>query len=211
MMSSFTDIAFIKAARSGDLETLRKHIEYYKENGINIDDIRDNYQKSTALHNAALCSTAETMYLLLDAGASVHSRDTMGFTTFHYTIWSKKVENVAAILIEREDGFDVNRRLVHYTTPLIFASTNGFVEAVRMLLQKGADVNAIDYINGSALHVAACDVKSLKLVQVLLENGFNKDTRNKEGYNAEQRARVLECHETADFIRDYEPTPIEMG
>ncbi|KAF8193116.1 ankyrin repeat-containing domain protein [Mycena galopus ATCC 62051] len=67
--------------------------------------------------------------------------------------------NGAVINIEGEDG-----------NPLSLAAARGPFEIVQLLLEKGADINAIGGKYGSALGVASWQVK-LEIVQLLLEKG----------------------------------------
>ncbi|KAF8193134.1 ankyrin repeat-containing domain protein [Mycena galopus ATCC 62051] len=67
--------------------------------------------------------------------------------------------NGAVINIEGEDG-----------NPLSLAAARGPFEIVQLLLEKGADINAIGGIYGSALGVASWRAK-LEIVQLLLEKG----------------------------------------
>jgi len=55
-------------------------------------------------------------------------------------------------------------------TPLLFAAQNGALGAMKLLVEKGAKVNAVESTNQIALH-RACFSGSLECVKYLLEHG----------------------------------------
>ena len=60
---------------------------------------------------------------------------------------------------------------VRKCTPLIIASSEGYVDIVRALLGAGADVDAEDtLLRRTVLHYA-CELGHLRIVRVLLDNG----------------------------------------
>jgi ankyrin repeat-rich membrane spanning protein len=62
------------------------------------------------------------------------------------------------------------------TTPLMVAATKGLLPFVRELLSHGADPNAQDLDNWSAL-ICATKAGHLEIVEVLVENGANIEHR----------------------------------
>jgi ankyrin repeat protein len=72
---------------------------------------------------------------------------------------------------------DVNQRGVYGNTPLKIATVRGDVEAVRVLLVAGAEIDAIVEEDCTALYYAASFNKP-DVVQVLLEHGASLETRN---------------------------------
>jgi uncharacterized protein len=72
---------------------------------------------------------------------------------------------------------DVNQRGVYGNTPLKIATVRGDVDAVRVLLGAGADVDAIVEDDCTALWYAAA-FDQPEIVRVLLDHGASLDTRN---------------------------------
>lgn len=63
--------------------------------------------------------------------------------------------------------------------PLIRAAHNGHLMTVKFLVEKGADVNAVDMGDNSALHWAAMR-GHVEIVKYLLDQGADKTIRNKQ-------------------------------
>ncbi len=64
-------------------------------------------------------------------------------------------------------------------TPLIRAAHNGHYQTVKFLVEQGADVNALDMGESTALHWAAMR-GHVEIVKYLLEAGSDKQVRNKQ-------------------------------
>ncbi|XP_058793737.1 E3 ubiquitin-protein ligase MIB2-like [Phymastichus coffea] len=75
-------------------------------------------------------------------------------------------------------NFDVDMRDNFGRTPLMYAAMNGNVGGVKFLLNEGADIEAIDYDNMTALYIAIISKmknaeEKLGAIQVLLGHGAN--------------------------------------
>ncbi len=68
----------------------------------------------------------------------------------------------------------------HGGAPLLWAAAAGQDQAVDLLIQRGADVNAVDPEGGSAILVAAF-LGHVKIVDLLIQNGANVNAANKRG------------------------------
>ena len=83
-----------------------------------------------------------------------------------------------------ENGADVHQRNILYETPLLSLvkdqyDTSYFIEIAKMLIDKGAEIDAVDKRGFTSLHNAAYS-NNIKAVQLLIENGqiVNKKSRN---------------------------------
>jgi peptidoglycan/LPS O-acetylase OafA/YrhL len=65
-------------------------------------------------------------------------------------------------------------------TPLLWAAVTGRAEAIELLIERGADVNAVDRDGGTALHAAAF-LGHEKVVEVLIRSGAKVNATNKRG------------------------------
>jgi hypothetical protein len=89
---------------------------------------------------------------LLAAGAAANARDRLGFTPLHLATWLHHNQAVAAAPVDR--GADVNARDKRGGTPLHGAVCLERLDAVRLLLGRGADPHAADYYGASPLDLA---------------------------------------------------------
>lgn len=142
---------------------------------------------STLLHHAAGFGTLDTMTALVDAGAEVNAKNKRGSTPLHWAIHDeakvrlllvrgaavnvKQVEgrtpllqaaslgngnSILRLLLER--GADSNVATLNGQTPLMAAAIRGDTEALRLLIDAKANVNARNGAGESALmllHLAA--------------------------------------------------------
>jgi hypothetical protein len=77
-----------------------------------------------------------------------------------------------------------------YTTPLHDAVDGGPVEAVRLLLASGADVNAIPSFGSTALRLAVAAGR-VEIVRVLLEAGADAGRKGLDGVSARDEAAAI--------------------
>jgi len=81
-----------------------------------------------------------------------------------------------------DDGMDVNAEMpIIGTQALMLAAWNNHMETVRLLLDRGADVNAKDITGWTALHAAAFGGHT-EILQFLLERGAVKKDSVWNGY-----------------------------
>lgn len=85
---------------------------------------------------------------------------------------------------------DVDCRNRHGSTPLIAASAAGLDDIVQYLLELGADVNACDTLEWTALHYACAYSKSSTCKLLLKQPGINVEPKNKAGGTP----LILACH-----------------
>jgi len=105
------------------------------------------------------------MKLLLESGADVNAQN-----AFHATalIWASGDPVKSRILVER--GADVNVRTQQGRTPLMGAAKrNGNSDLVRLLLEKGADMNT----PGDTTLVTAAQSGDVENMRLLIKNGAN--------------------------------------
>ncbi|CAL1543867.1 unnamed protein product [Lymnaea stagnalis] len=74
-------------------------------------------------------------------------------------------------------------------TPLLVSAERGFVEIARLLLDKGADVNALNVRDDSSLTLSVTTCGSLDMIGLLLnQKSINVNQRNKDGYTSWMKA-----------------------
>ena len=139
----------------------------------------------TPLLRACERGNTEAVVMLLNGGASVELRDSIGRTCLHWAA-SGGYTTVCSALFHQGLPVDVLdqggwvwcfigdacwlEKISNRRTPLHCAAYGGFSECVTVLLELGADVNRQDYEGISALHWA-CSAGHLDTVQLLLSTG----------------------------------------
>jgi ankyrin repeat protein len=115
---------------------------------------------------AAASGGADNVRLLLDKGANVNATSLSGTTP----LMGASDTTVVALLVTH--GANVSIRSKRGESALADAARRGDLEAARLLLDKGADVNIVDYRGYTPLILAAqFDRDSPELVRLLLSRG----------------------------------------
>jgi uncharacterized protein len=164
----------------------------------------------TPLHSAAKGGHASTLRLLIGAGAdpNVHASD-HEFTPLQAAVIGRHVEAVRVLIAARADleardddgrtalhwgGFAYAPQAVHVYSDLRRPHATRFVdpgpaEAVALLLDAGARIDAVDSAGNTPLHAAA-QVGSRRVVELLLARGARRDVKNRAGQTSGAIARA---------------------
>ena len=116
---------------------------------------RQNKNHWTPLHFASYYGEPKIARLLLDCGAKVNALDNLGRTPLHNVSRGEYDSKEAGISIAQlllQSGGDVNQQTKEQWTPLHFSSYNGKPEITQVLLDHGANVDAVDNLGRTPLH-----------------------------------------------------------
>jgi ankyrin repeat protein len=190
LTASAVDTRLADAAMQGDRATVQSLI------AAKIDVNLAQGDGSTALHWAAYRDDIEMARLLIRAGANVKAVTRLGDYT--PVFWAAKNGSAPMIDLLIKAGVDVNASNKAGTTPLMLAAASGKADAVKVLLDHNASVDALDTINGQtalmfaaavnagpAVKLLAARGASLNLVSKVLEPRDPNDTR--DGINPNRR------------------------
>ena len=86
--------------------------------------------------------------------------------------------------------------VVSSETPLIDAINKGEVEAIKKLIESGADVNEVS-TNGMTPLLTAVKNNQLEVIEILLAKGANINATNKRGMTALQIAERMQARSAA--------------
>ncbi|CAG9773085.1 unnamed protein product [Ceutorhynchus assimilis] len=129
---------------------------------------------------AAMNGHGAAVKLLLDMGSDINAQiETNRNTALTLACFQGRHE-VVALLLDRKAN--VEHRAKTGLTPLMEAASGGYVEVGRVLLDKGADVNAtpVPSSRDTALTIAA-DKGHVKFVELLLDRRAQVEVKNKKG------------------------------
>ena len=129
---------------------------------------------------AAMNGHTSAVRLLLDMGSDINAQiETNRNTALTLACFQGRNE-VVSLLLDRKAN--VEHRAKTGLTPLMEAASGGYIEVGRVLLDKGADVNAapVPSSRDTALTIAA-DKGHLKFVDLLLSRGAAVEVKNKKG------------------------------
>ena len=170
-------------------------------------------------------SLSKIVRLLLEHGADVTARDDDHSTPLHFAAEYGRVEVVHMLLEhaanpgadddDRKTAFlvvleYVNARDAEGKSPLHLASQGSNHESqnvnlcnvVRLLLEHGADVNALSNGRSTPLHIAARRGR-IEVVRVLLEHGANTGGKDDNGRTALQVASYLGYDEVMKLLSEH--------
>jgi ankyrin repeat protein/ketosteroid isomerase-like protein len=159
------------AIRADHLDTLRD----LRAKGANINAPGD--RSTPPLAYAAAAGSIEAMRMLLAAGADVNARTAFGATALHWA-----THDTAKMQLLVSHGADVNAVTRNKRTPLILAAFNNpSPEAVALLLEKGADLNAKDALGVTALLAATSGDRS-NVAKLLVAKGMDPNANDLPGF-----------------------------
>ena len=126
------------------------------------------------LHAAAICGDLELVQVLLDYGLDINLKDDFDFTPLSRAS-QKGFKNAGVARLLLDHGADPNVRTwrqvadITYSTPLHLAVEDGEVEIARLLLERGASVEAQDGQGRTPVDVASGEQRD-ELITLLLEH-----------------------------------------
>ncbi len=132
----------------------------------------------TALMIAAQFDSVDILNLLLERGANVNARDANGESALMYGMYGAPVD-LAPVLAAPVDSDG--------ETASILGADNGYADVVKLLLEKGANVDARDCCQQTALMVAA-GLGDVETVKILLEYGADITLKDSSGETALMQA-----------------------
>lgn len=177
-----TASALHEAARSGDADQVISLLAA----GADCNS-RHGEDDETPLQAAASAGQLATTEALLEAGASVDAVDPWGRTALMWAVGygARPAEPELGLPVVRlllEHGADASHAAngLELDTPLLAAAKAGSEEAVRLLLEAGADVNTKNRYQETALTLAAAEGHT-QVVSVLLDWGAEVNLVNEFG------------------------------
>nr|XP_046189135.1 B-cell lymphoma 3 protein-like isoform X1 [Oncorhynchus gorbuscha] len=149
-------------------------------------DIYNNLRQdiTTPLHLAVITHQAHMVGALLRAGADPGALDRNGQTTVHLCCEHGQQACLSVVLSHPSILTCLEVRNYEGLTPLHLAVQGGHKELVRMLLDAGADINAMDIKSGHSPLIHAVENHNMDMVHFLIENDCNVNGQSYSGNTA---------------------------
>nr|RBQ91653.1 hypothetical protein FVER53263_02335 [Fusarium verticillioides] len=145
--------------------------------GNDVLDVQDR-QKRTPLHLAARHGHSTVTKQLLKSGAKTNAQTVVGDTALHFAVLQGH-QSIMKYLLERDPNLiTVADGQSH--TPLFSAVFRGSSSAVKLLIDRRADLRALDTYGNSVLHHAVNAAKS-SVIKLLLDSGSDVNRQNSQG------------------------------
>jgi ankyrin repeat protein len=129
--------ALLFASRFNNLECVNVLLKH----GANVNFVHDSPKQYTALHCAAERGNLDIIKVLLEAGAKADARTKAGYTALEFAILYGHHECADHLI---GHNLDLATQLSHDGLPLLcVAAGSGYINCIRVLLRRGADVNAL--------------------------------------------------------------------
>ncbi len=148
-------------------ENFMPAVQLFVENGVNI-----NQKDERPLSKASESGNLEIVQYLLKTGKN--SQETLNDALWELCTSMPKPDTLKIAQLLLDSGAQVNSHAGFYnTTPLHGAAEKGPLELVKLLVSKGAKVNAVDKEFSMPL-AKAVQADNLEIAQFLLEQGVDK-------------------------------------
>jgi ankyrin repeat protein len=187
-------------------------VKFLLDKGANPNPNTKPVTESSPLMEALTAGDENIVELLIKRGADAKATADMGLTMAVTTKCTKGLELLAAKIM------DTNA----WTAALQNTAVFGDVNAVRLMLDHGADVNAVDPTGRTALMYAAIsDLLPLDVVKLLIERGADVNAKSKHAKSGDTGLTVLDIAKLngktpiVDFLvshgaKDSSETPITL-
>lgn len=199
--------AFFDSVRDGDIEAVTRYLD--EGGNINVTDDPGCTPLHWAVNEDFKGSHRELVELLIERGADVNARDDLRQTPLHW------VSNKEAADLLIKAGAKVNAKDSDGVT-ILYSSVRNAANAsatwemysglVKLLIEYGADVNAVTRAGETPLHVVARQYdqeKVAKVCELLIAGGARVNERAANGRSPLDEALVQGRDATAAVLRKH--------
>ncbi|XP_014908865.1 B-cell lymphoma 3 protein homolog [Poecilia latipinna] len=176
------DTALHIAVVQGELPIVHKliHLLLLARRGL---DIHNNLRQ-TPLHLAVITKQVNLVDVLLRAGADPAVLDRHGQTALHLCCEYQLLECLSVLLSFSSSSPCLEIRNFEGLSPLHLAVLQGHRNLAKMLLDAGADINAMDIKSGQSPLMHAVESNNADMVHFLIENGCDVNSQSYSGNTA---------------------------
>ncbi|KAF6716581.1 B-cell lymphoma 3 protein [Oryzias melastigma] len=160
-------------------------------------DIYNNLRQ-TPLHLAVITKQPNIVDALLGSGADPAALDRHGQTALHLCCEYDQRDCLSALLSRASSSPCLEVRNFEGLTPLHMAVQQGHQDLAKMLLDAGADINAMDIKSGQSPLVHAVESNNAGMVHFLIENRCDV---NRQSYSGNTALHVACGRGQVDIVR----------
>src|SRR5579864_4548127 len=172
LLAASTDVRLVNAVKNADKGAIQTLLPQH------VDLSATDTDGSTALHWAVRQDDVETANLLIGSGASVKAANRYGVTPLSLACLNGNAAMIESLL---KAGADPNSSLPGEESALMTASRTGKVDAVKVLIAHGANVNFKESKRGQTALMWAAAEGNTAVVQELVEHGADMHAATKGG------------------------------
>lgn len=125
--------------------------------------------KNTAFHIALYVNDTNIIQLLIKYGADIEKPDQSNYSPLSIAARLNNTEIINFLIDKEIDVNHINNNTIQSTALMDAAETNA-VEAIKLLISKGADINILDKWHAPAITIAA-DKDNFEAVELLADSG----------------------------------------
>ncbi len=135
---------------------------------------------STALIWVTKFSSQDTIKLILNYNPDINVQDVYGNTALIYSIRERKDKNIVEIILYSNPNIDIQSYFGHKWNALMWAVAGNKIDIIKLLLDKGADINLKDNQGHTARDIAY--KRGHKSIVKLIDNYSNVSSKKKKIY-----------------------------
>ncbi|XP_066494772.1 B-cell lymphoma 3 protein [Tiliqua scincoides] len=170
------------AVVQGNLLAARHLVALFHQGQRDLDIF--NNLRQTPLHLAVITAQPTLVKLLLSHGASPMVLDRNGQTALHLACEHGSLHCLRELLEGSPSPLDLEARNFEGFTPLHVAVAISNHDIILTLLDRGADVDAVDIKSGRSPLLHAVENNNLEMVELLLQHGANVNAQSYGGNTA---------------------------
>ena len=167
-----------------------------------VSNVLDNVYEAdangwTPLHTCCCNGNAPLVIELLKMEADVNGLTENGQTALHLAVYAGSIESVEALLnygaqIDAATSFENNE-------PIHIAAERGWKKLMTLLIERGANPNALNRIERTPLHLVA-EIGRVDMAAILIRAGSKQDLLDVHGWNARQVAELNSHREVEELL-----------